>query len=196
MKLSKTPAGMTFALILTAGIAMYVAADPISPPDRVGVPSTVPSVFADQILTDLHRGNAKELEMGKLAQAKASTPNVRAYAQTLVTDHEEAQKKVTNIASDRNLSIGEANETSSGETATTYKNDAMAQINTLKGKKFDVAFLKEMIADHTQMSKMLRNAESKLDDAPDVKKLVMETIPVIERHLSKANDLLKQIQKS
>ncbi len=71
--------------------------------------------------------------MGKLAQSKSSTPEVQAYAQTLVTDHEEAQKKVTNLASDRNLSIGQSNETSSGETATTYKNDSMAGLNSLKG---------------------------------------------------------------
>jgi len=103
---------------------------------------------------------------------------------------------VTNLASDRNLSIGQSNQTSSGETASTYKNDSMSSMNGLKGNDFDRAFLRQMVADHRESSKMLRGAESKLSDTPDVKKLVMETIPIVERHLSKANDLLKLIEKT
>jgi putative membrane protein len=179
--------------MLTASLPLR--ADPISPPSDLNVKNTVPSPLATQVLEDLHRTNAMEIEMGKLAQTRASSPEVQAYAQTLVADHEEAQKKVTNLASDRNLSIGQANQTSSGETATTYKNDSIGELNTLKGTDFDRSFLKQMVTDHTKTLKMLRAAESKLTDAQDVKKLTVELIPVLERHLSKANDLLKRVGK-
>lgn len=170
-------------------------ADPISPPTTVGVANTVPSSYANQILEELHRTNASEIEMGKLAQAKAISPSVQAFAQTLVTDHEEAQKKVTNVASDRNVSIGQSNEASSGQTATTYKDDSISRLNTLKGAEFDRLYLKQMIDGHTKVIKTLRGAESKLGNAKDVQKLVTELIPVYERHLSKANDLLKNLNK-
>jgi putative membrane protein len=188
----KTIQTAAFVATLTLVSALLFAAGPISPPNRIGVENTVQNPFANQVLADLHRTNAMEVEMGKLAQSKSTTPEIRQYAQVLITDHEEAQKKVTNLASDRNLSIGESNETSSGETATTYKNDSLAQLNSLKGREFDRAFLKQMVADHDKSAKMLRSVLSTLDDAPDVKSLVTQLIPVIEKHLSKANDLLKQ----
>ena len=72
----------------------------------------------------------------------------------------------------------------------------MVQLNTLKGNEFDRAFLKQMVADHTKSDQMLRAAQTKLDDAPDVKSLVTQLIPVIDQHLSRANDLLKQAEKS
>jgi putative membrane protein len=184
----------TFSLFT---VPLVWAADPTSAaPDRLGVESTVPSPTANQVLTDIHRINAMEIDMGKLAQTQASSPAVRGYAQVLVQDHENAQKRVTNLASDRNLSIGQKNETSSGESATTFKDTSIAQLNSLKGAAFDRAFLKQMVSDHNDAAKMLRSAESKLSDSPDVKKLVTSLIPVIEQHLSKANDLLKKMGKS
>jgi putative membrane protein len=198
MNIQLTPTKTVFVLALFNAVAVsfLLAENPMSEPNRVGVQSTAQNPFANQVLLDLHRTNAMEVDMGKLAQSKSNTPAVREYAQDLVTDHEEAQKKVTSLASDRNLFIGESNETSSGETATTYKNDSMNQLDMLKGDDFDRAFLKQMVADHTKSDQTLRAAQSKLDDAPDVKSLVTQLIPVIERHLSRANDLLKQAEKS
>ncbi len=183
------------ALLGLSGPAIF-SAESKKLDSRLGVESTIPNAAATQVLMDLHRINAMEIEMGKMAQSKSPTAEVRQYGATLVTDHESAQKRVTALASDRNVSVGQKNETPSGESATTYKNDSMSHLNTLKGKAFDRAFLKQMVADHTQAAQMLRRAESMLADANDVKMLVKEVIPVVERHLSLANDLLRQVEKT
>ena len=193
MKIQPIASLIVFSIVTSPGA---FAADPMPPASAPSAQSTVPNPEANMVLTELQRSNAAEIEMGKLAQSKSPNASIREYGQTLVSDYQDAQKKVIALASDRNLSFATANDTSSGESASPHKNAAMESLNTLKGAAFDRSFLKQMVADHTKVVSMLRDARPKLTDAPDVEAFVVELIPVLEKHLSKANDLLKQAGKS
>jgi putative membrane protein len=188
-------------LILSAAIVVAVistsrAADPIAVPDRTGINATVPNAAANQLLTDLHRINAHEIEMGKLAQSKSPDQSVRDYGHMLVQHHEAAQKKVIALASDRNISLGQANElTTTGQNATTHKNSQMSKLDSLKGEAFDRGFLKDTIEGHSQTLKKLRSSAAKLTNAPEVSALANGLIPVIEKHLGRANELVQQVGK-
>ena len=50
------------------------------------------------ILAQIHQANLKEIAIGKMAQEKASTDEVRAYADQLVQDHTNADQMVVAMA--------------------------------------------------------------------------------------------------
>ena len=50
------------------------------------------------ILAQIHQANLKEIAIGKMAQGKASTSEVRAYADQLVQDHTNADQMVVAMA--------------------------------------------------------------------------------------------------
>jgi predicted outer membrane protein len=52
----------------------------------------------DQVLRHLHHANLEEIKAGQMAQSKASSADVKDYARTLVTDHQQADKQVLAMA--------------------------------------------------------------------------------------------------
>ena len=79
-----------------------------------GAPSSLnpkESKTATRILNDLHKTNAKEIALGRLAQDRATTASVKEYAQMLVTDHESADKKVMDFAQANAITLTSATTT-------------------------------------------------------------------------------------
>jgi len=52
----------------------------------------------DVVLRHLHHANLEEIKAGQMAQSKASSPQVKDYARTLVSDHQQADKQVLAMA--------------------------------------------------------------------------------------------------
>jgi len=50
------------------------------------------------VLRHLHHANLEEIKAGQMAQSKASSPQVKDYARTLVSDHQQADKQVLAMA--------------------------------------------------------------------------------------------------
>jgi predicted outer membrane protein len=52
----------------------------------------------EMVLRHLHHANLEEIKAGQMAQSKASSPQVKDYARTLVSDHQQADKQVLAMA--------------------------------------------------------------------------------------------------
>src|SRR5947209_10144704 len=52
----------------------------------------------EQVLRHLHHANMEEIKAGQMAQSKGSSPDVKDYGRTLVTDHQQADKQVLAMA--------------------------------------------------------------------------------------------------
>ena len=70
-------------------------------------------------------------------------------------------------------------------------NDALRK---LKGKKFDEAFLKQIIEDHVAMIGLF-NTESLVVADKDLNDWVVKSQPVLQKNLEKARDLVAKIAK-
>lgn len=80
------------------------AGDPNRPVDAALV-----GVSGDsRILSLLHAKNEKEIEMGRLAQSKGTSPEIRAYGAELVKDHTEADRQLQSLASSRQIMLMDA----------------------------------------------------------------------------------------
>jgi putative membrane protein len=154
------------AALMIAGSA--VAQDKAGAPDKQG----------QKFLTEAIQGNLAEVEMGKLAQKNGQSDGVKSFGKTLETDHGDALKKASALAS------------AGGMTPPTEPNakqkadyDKMAKMS---GAQFDREFAKHMVADHKKDIAAYQKASKKSDD---VGKYAKESLPVLQKHLQEAQSL-------
>src|SRR5512138_1731693 len=84
-------------------------------------------------------GGREEVELGRLAQSKASSDAVKKFGQRMVEDHDNANKELMDLASSKNVQLDEK----------AAKKDALVEkLNKLQGQDFDRAYVNEMVKDH------------------------------------------------
>jgi putative membrane protein len=136
-----------------------------------------------RILTDLAQANVNEISAGQIAQQKASSQEVKSFAQQMVDDHSKGLQAVQELARNKNVTL---------PTAPDAQHRAMAdKLNGLSGDAFDRAYLQGAgVSDHQAAHKLLAQADKRARD-PDVKALVEKLQPVVEHHLDEVRPLAK-----
>lgn len=168
------PRSWTWAAI-AFGAGLYAA-----PVARAADP-TPPSGDTAAVLGKLHHGNQMEIDMGKLAQEKGESKDIKAFGKALVKDHTAADKKVTALAKEQNIDLS-ANTPS-------MPMDEMNKLKGMSGAEFDRAFAQAMLDDHQKEVDDAKAAQERTTD-PKLKKLLTATIPVLEKHRDTARKLV------
>jgi putative membrane protein len=135
----------------------------------------------EMFIKEAMEGDLAEVNMGKLAQEKAQSQEVKGFGKMLEQDHAEHSQKVQGKAQELGV-------TPPQEPNTTQK--AMHdRLSKLSGVKFDDQFVKEMVSDHKKdIGKYEKEAKSKSPLAGFAK----ETLPTLQHHLQTAEALEKQ----
>ena len=140
-----------------------------------------------RLIEHVARGGMAEVKLGQLAEQKASSPEVKALAQRIVTDHSKANQQLKQIAQREGVqpptSIGKAQAAKQQE------------LEKLSGGAFDRAYVKDMIADHQKDIKYLQQQGAKVQD-PTLKSFVQQTTPVLQQHLQMAEQASNQLGTS
>jgi len=142
------------------------------------------------VLSDLHMANQHEIDMGKMAQEKSQSEDVKAYGAQLVLDHQAADDKVLSLAKKDSIALLSAE--ARGLLAKHEKAQAhqmMAELSGKSGAEFDKAFTKAMIKDHKKDIAKLERAEKSLTHA-ETKELVSKVLPTLRQHLATAQKLV------
>src|SRR5436305_6156909 len=88
------------------------------------------------------RGGLAEVELGKLATEKASSEDVKKFGQRMVDDHTKANDQLKQIAGNKGVTL---------PTDLNSKDQALKdRLSKLDGEKFDQAYMKNMVRDHTK----------------------------------------------
>ena len=85
-------------------------------------------------------GGLAEVELGQLAQQKASSEEVKKFGERMVTDHTKANDELKAVAQKENVELPQ--EPSAKDKAT------KARLEKLSGAQFDQAYMKDMVKDH------------------------------------------------
>jgi putative membrane protein len=146
-----------------------------------GQAATTLSAGDQRILTALAQANLAEISTGKIAQDKAQSPEVKAFAQQMVDEHSKGLQAVQQVAQSKEVTL---------PTEPDSKHQALAaKLNQLSGPAFDRAYLARAgVGDHEAAHKQLRKAAKAARD-PDVKALVAQLQPTVDQHLSKVQQL-------
>jgi putative membrane protein len=130
---------------------------------------------------DMGMANMAEVETGKMAVAKAQSPEVKAFAQQMIDDHSKALTEVQTLAQAKGVTL---------PTELDAKHKAMAaKLDKLSGAQFDKEYMKNAgVADHkTVHAKLVKDEKGAKD--PEVKALAEKMRPVVEQHLKSAQTL-------
>jgi putative membrane protein len=124
------------------------------------------------------------VQAGKMAQDKAQNADVKSFAGMLVTDHSASNQELQALAQQKGVTLPP-----SLPQKQQMKIDKMA-----KAKDFDKAFIQEQgIEDHKDDIKDFEKASKDAKD-PDVKAFAAKTLPVLQKHLQRAQEISKAIK--
>ena len=142
--------------------------------------------FSDKhFLVKAAEGGMTEVELGQIAQQKASSPDVKQFGQHMVADHSKANEELKGIAQQKGVSIPTKLDT--------RHQAAVDRLNKLSGPDFDRAYVKDMVKDHQKDVAEFERASSSAQD-PDVKAFASKTLTVIKEHLADVQSLQTKIK--
>jgi putative membrane protein len=132
-------------------------------------------------------GGMAEVELGNLAQQKASSEEVKSFGKRMVDDHSKANDELKTLAQSKNITL--ANDL-------TAKDKALKdRLDKLSGAAFDRAYMQAMVQDHKKDVNEFRHESTSAQD-PDVKQFAAKTLPTLEDHLKMAQDANKAVGTS
>ncbi|MES2355869.1 MAG: DUF4142 domain-containing protein [Pseudomonadota bacterium] len=127
-----------------------------------------------------HNGLA-EVELGKLAATKASSDDVKKFAQQMVDDHTKANAELQQVAQSKGVTLPTTPDASHQRT--------LKKMQDLSGPDFDKRYLSEAgVKDHRANQKLFKDQATKGQD-PDLKAFAQKTLPVITHHLQMAQNM-------
>jgi len=106
-------------------------------------------------IADMMADNQAEVDMGKLAEQRASSPDVKRYARMMVADHTKAGEQLKKIAAKYDIHPDTAKENDKHK-------DALDKLAKLNGADFDRQYMSAMVDSH-------KDAVSDLESHVDVK---------------------------
>ena len=173
-----------------AAAAAQPSAQPTAAEAKAKPARAVPSAEAStrktsaSVLAQIHQANLKEIELGKIAEEKASTDEVRAYAVQLVNDHTNADQMVLATAQKTGTHL---------RSAATTRSKTDQKLSSASGAQFDRLFLEQTSVDHKKlMSELQQEREDASDDT--IEGLIDKIMPILQQHHDLAQILLKKEQ--
>jgi putative membrane protein len=135
------------------------------------------------MMRQMAQSDLAEVQAGKVGAQKASSDEVKKFAQHMVDDHGKQLSEARDLAKKKNMQLP----------AQPMKKhqDAMKKLEQASGAQFDKAFMQQMVKDHQEALKLAQNAAKKAKDE-DLKAAAEKAVPVIQNHL----DMAKKIASS
>jgi putative membrane protein len=146
-------------------------------------PTNNQSISSDdaKFATAAANGGMAEVVLGKLAQEKGSSQQVKDFGAMMVKDHAKANDELKQIAAGDKIMLPDS--------INTEESKLKAELASKSGSDFDKAYVNAMVDDHKNDIKDFENA-SKVVKYPDMLAFVKKTLPVLKMHL----DAIQKIQ--
>ena len=142
-----------------------------------------------QIAAIVVTANQVDIEAGKLAQSKATNPEVKAYGAMMVTDHTGVNKQAVDLATKLGVKP-EDNPTAQSLKSGGAEN--IKNLQSLSGAAFDKAYIDHEVEYHQAVLDALDKTLIPSAQNAELKALLVKVRPAFMAHLEKA----KQIQAS
>lgn len=124
--------------------------------------------------TEAANSGMTEVELSKLAQEKATDPQLKSFAAMMVKHHGKANDELMALAKSKNITLPATLNTESQK-----KHDELA---AKTGADFDKAYAQVMVKDHKETVDLFEDGIKNLKD-PDLKAFVDKTLPTVKMHL-------------
>ena len=153
-------------------------------PDSAGMAQGTVDDRTNTFMKDAAMGGMAEVELGKLAQEKATNPRVKKFGEMMVQDHSAANNDLKSIAQQKNVML---------PTDLGKHKDHYEDLSKKTGADFDKAYMKMMVDDHQDdINDFEKCAENGTD--PDVKTFASQKLPTLRKHLDSAKAINKSLK--
>lgn len=175
----------TIALTITcAALAAFTSAQAQS--------SSPPPLNDAQIAMIAVVANTVDVDAGKLAADKASSKEVKDFAQTMIRDHTAVNAKATALAKKLNMTPEES------ATSRSLKADGdkmLAKLKGMSGAEFDKAYVDNEVAYHDAVIGVVTKTLIPNTKNVELKSLLESAGPIFTAHLEHAKQLQKTLKK-
>ncbi|EIT67670.1 MULTISPECIES: DUF4142 domain-containing protein [Hydrocarboniphaga] len=172
-------------IVLLAGLSTLafsplsaIAAEPMQPS---GVLQAVLSNSEKDFFESAASSNMLEIEAAKLAQTKASRPELKNFAEQMIKDHTEASQKLQALATSKGVTL---------PTQLLGRHQQMldALAKDKPGKDFDKDYENKMVLTHKEAVSLFDQTAKEAKD-PQVKAFAAELLPKLQQHGAHAKEL-------
>jgi putative membrane protein len=119
-------------------------------------------------------GGMSEVEVGKLAQGKAASQQVKDFGAMMVKDHGAANEKLQALAASKNVTLPSS--PSMGQKAKS------TELNMLSGETFDKSYIESQLKAHRQAIALFKKEIATGSDA-DAQAFATAALPTLRAHL-------------
>ena len=144
-----------------------------------GTSADLDRAFIDEQLEDGDR----EVRLGRLAEERAASADVRAFGRMMVEAHTVAGTELKRIAGRHGLTH------ENGERAGATDDGLFDRLSQLEGAAFDRAYMDAMVDDHEDAVDALEDKAGDAGEHADVKAWASKTLPEVRQHLERAREL-------
>jgi len=163
-----------------------VATPPPPAPAAVAAPVTDTTILAA-----LEEGDSAEIAMGKLALQKSKNPEVKGFANMMISDH----SKMWNAKKDLAKKLKITPQLPADDKEPAHLADEMNSFNAAPTPMaFDTVYIDDAVADHTQVLAIVKDFETKAT-APELKGALKNAEPVVQKHLDHAKMIQRDLSK-
>lgn len=138
----------------------------------------------EKFLSSAIQDGRAEVAVCQLALTKASSPDVKAFAQRMIKDHSETDSKIEALAKSKNYKLA---------SGTTIKQKASYELlKHRSGASFDKSFMEHNVSDHESDVKHFSDQAKNAKDA-EVKDFAVATLATLQEHLAMAQDVKSKV---
>lgn len=130
-------------------------------------------------------GGMMEVELGRMAQEKGTSQDVKEFGAMMVADHSKANEELKTLATAKNITL-----------PATLGEDMQEDVNELaklSGKEFDKKYVSMMVDDHKEDIDAFKKAADGNNIDPDIKAFAAKTLPTLQQHMDRINAIDKMM---
>jgi putative membrane protein len=157
-------------------------------------PTTKSSQSADLrgVIAKVHQSHDEEIDLGRLAVARADSDDVADFGKTLVNDHTKADLDLLALARDKKVGFTGEDNDADGRDESAGSGQMWKKLSQAKGAAFDREYANAMASMHTETLASLKTAEQRVSD-PEMKEYLEDLSSTVEGHQKKAQDLVQKL---
>jgi putative membrane protein len=126
-----------------------------------------------------------EVQLGKLAATKGSSPEVKRFGESMVADHTKANDELKALAGKKGIMIP--------VTLSARSQDKYEALSAKTGADFDRAYADQMVKDHQEVIAKFKQ-ESQAGNDAELKAWAQGKVAILEHHLMMAQDMQKALK--
>ncbi len=164
---------------------------PATRTDTAGAPSEAGALTDPNIVALLDEANMADSASGAYAVGKATNPEVKAFARLMMGEHHALRMQGKQLAQRLNVTPAPP----ANDPLKPAAEAGMAALKAApKGAEFDRTYIEQEVAMHKTVLDLAEKAHDAAKNE-ELKKLIEQAKPVIEKHLEQAEEIQKKLGK-